>query len=292
MFSAERRESAVVGGAELLDRNVLGRFEYTVPYFLRGLDARSDRSDYSDEDPLIRLQVFAYDFQDMPAIPLTRKRDVEISRLQRKQAGQQLCIVDIGAVRRIEIISRAGVDTDAPALLRREPRQREVVQVDEAVEKISRRIDLRGQPSFGEIDLNLVRTLFQAAPYLGFMLVQQIVDELLARIIQNRFGWVQQTQGRRRNHRLLDRHVSVAHGGIQVAVCVPPVTERTTREPRQAARMAIRERDLETVRGHVRKPMDAVRREIVMLPLFAVRNDRRAGGFEPFDGVSNRIFIE
>jgi hypothetical protein len=29
-----------------------------------------------------------------------------------------------------------------------------------------------------------------------------------------------------------------------------------------------------------------------MLPLFAVRNDRRAGGFEPFDGVSNRIFIE
>jgi hypothetical protein len=37
--------------------------------------------------------------------------------------------------------------------------------------------------------------------------------------------------------------------------------------------------------------MDAIRREIVMLSLFAVRNDRRAGGFEPFDGVSNRIFI-
>jgi len=56
--------------------------------------------------------------------------------------------------------------------------------------------------------------------------------------------------------------------------------------------MTVRERYLETVRGHVRKPMDAVRCEIVMLSLFAVRNDQRAGGFEPFDGVSNRIFIE
>ena len=164
----------------MLDRYVLGRFEYTVPYVLWGLDARSDRSDYSDEDPLIRLQVFAYDFQDVLAVPLTSKRDVEISRLQAKQAGQQLCIVDVGAVRRIKIISRAGVDTDAPALLWLEPRQREVVQVNEAVEKISGRVDLHGQPSFGEVDLNLVRTLFQAAPNLGFMLAQEIVNELLA----------------------------------------------------------------------------------------------------------------
>jgi hypothetical protein len=29
-----------------------------------------------------------------------------------------------------------------------------------------------------------------------------------------------------------------------------------------------------------------------MFSLFAVRDDRRAGGFEPLDGVSNRIFIE
>jgi hypothetical protein len=56
--------------------------------------------------------------------------------------------------------------------------------------------------------------------------------------------------------------------------------------------MTVRERDLETVRGRVRKPMDAIRREIVVLSLFAVRDDRRAGGFEPFDGVSNCIFIE
>ncbi len=154
-----------------------------VSHFFWGLNVWVDRSNDSDENPLIRFQVFADDLQDLPAVPLPCKRDVEISHLQPKQAGQQLRIIDIRAVRRIEIASRAGMDPDAPALLWREPRQRKVVQVDEAVEKISRGIDLRVQPSFGEIDLNLVGTLFQAAPYLGFMLVQQIVDELLARII-------------------------------------------------------------------------------------------------------------
>ncbi len=38
--------------------------------------------------------------------------------------------------------------------------------------------------------------------------------------------------------------------------------------------------------------MYAVRAEIMILPLFAVRNDRRACGFKPLNGVSNRIFIE
>src|SRR6266478_417550 len=38
--------------------------------------------------------------------------------------------------------------------------------------------------------------------------------------------------------------------------------------------------------------MHAVRAEIVILPLFAVRNNRRACGFKPLNGISNRIFIE
>src|ERR1700730_18360575 len=137
-----------------------------------------------------------------------------------------------------------------------------------------------------------MRALFQAAPYLGFMLAQQIVDELLARIIPNPLGWVHQTQGRRRDHRLLDRHVRVAHGDIQVGVRVPPVTEGAARQPRQAARMTVRERNYETIWRRVRKPIHAVRAEIVILPLFAVRHDRRACGFKPFNGVSNGIFIE
>src|SRR3981189_9920 len=56
--------------------------------------------------------------------------------------------------------------------------------------------------------------------------------------------------------------------------------------------MTVREWDFEPVRGRVRKPMYAVCQEIVILPLFAVRDDRRSSGFKPFDGVSNGLFVE
>ena len=42
----------------------------------------------------------------------------------------------------------------------------------------------------------------------------------------------------------------------------------------------------------VRKPVHAIRREIGILPLFAVRNDRRARGSKPLNSLWNRIFIE
>ena len=154
------------------------------------------------------------------------------------------------------------------------------------------RINLYGQASFGEVHLHLIRALLQAAPYLGFMFAQQIFDELLAGIIGHCLGRVHQAQGRRRDHRLLDRDVRVAHGDIQVAVSVSPVAERAACEPRQAARVTVCERDGETIRGSVRKPVHAVRRETEILPLFAVGHDRRARGFKPLDGVSNRILKE
>src|SRR2546428_12335157 len=113
------------------------------------------------------------------------------------------------------------------------------------------RINLYGQASFGEIQLHLVRALLQAAPYLGFMLAQQIFDELLARIIRNCLGRVHQAQGRRRDYRLLDRDARVAHGDIQVTVSVSSVPEWTVCEPRQAACVTIREWDGEAIRGGV-----------------------------------------
>ena len=58
-------------------------------------------------------------------------------------------------------------------------------KIDEAVQQIPGRIDLHRQPAFGEIDLHLVRAFFQAAADLGFVLAQQIVDELLARVTGN-----------------------------------------------------------------------------------------------------------
>src|SRR5712664_2769832 len=84
----------------------------------------------------------------------------------------------------------------------------------------------------------------------------------------------------------------IAHGHIQVRICVAQITKRAAREPQHTARMTVRERDFEPVRGRVRKPMYAVCQEIVILALFAVRDDRGSRGFEPFDGVSNCIFVE
>src|SRR5882762_8908120 len=118
---AERRESAVVGSTEMLDRYVLRRLEYTVPHFFRSLNIGVSWSSDSHENSLIRFPVFAYGLQSVAAVPLTRQCDVEISRLQFKQAGQQLRIVNIRAVRRIEIIPRAGMHPNAPPLFWREP---------------------------------------------------------------------------------------------------------------------------------------------------------------------------
>src|SRR5260370_18453244 len=123
----ERRETGVIGSAELLNWNVLRRFKYTVPHFFRSLNMGVNWSGDSHENPLIRFPVFANDSQCVAAVPLTGKGDVKTSHLQLKQAGQQLCVVDIGAVRRIEIIPWNAMDPQPPSLFEREPRQREIV---------------------------------------------------------------------------------------------------------------------------------------------------------------------
>src|SRR5438445_1692246 len=195
-------------------------------------------------------------------------------------------------MRRMEVIARASMDSNAPTLFWRETGQREVEEINEAVQQVPRRIDFHSQASFGEVHLHLIGALFQAAPYLGFMLAQQIVDELLARIIRNSLGGVHQAQGRRRDHGLLNRDMRVAHGDIQITVSVSAIPERTIREPRQPAGVTVRERDGETIGGRVQKPVHAVGRETAILPLFAVGHHWRASSFKPLEGVSNGILKE
>ena len=74
---------------------------------------------------------------------------------------------------------------DPLPLLGGESRQREIIQINEAVKQFSGGIDLDRQPALREIDLNLMGAFFQTAPYLGFVLAQQIVDELLSRVTGN-----------------------------------------------------------------------------------------------------------
>ena len=156
-LNGENPQSSVVPSCS--DRDVLGRFEDPVPDLLRRLDARVDRGDDADEDPLVRLHVPPDDPQHAGAVLLARQRDVEVPRLQLEQAGQQLVVVDVRAVGRVAVAARAGMHADAPALLGREPGQRQVVQVDEAVEQMPGRVDLHREAALREVDLHLVRAL-------------------------------------------------------------------------------------------------------------------------------------
>src|SRR5712672_2412664 len=111
---AEWRESAVVRSTEVFQGNVLSGFEYHVAHFFRSLNTRIGWSSNSHENALVRFSVFLDDFQSVPAVALARHRDIEIACLKLKQARQQFCVIDIRAVRRIEIIPRASMDSYAP----------------------------------------------------------------------------------------------------------------------------------------------------------------------------------
>jgi hypothetical protein len=76
-----------VKGAQLLNRDVLGRLEDPVPNVLRPLDVRVDWRDNTDEYAMARLHVLADDFQDADTGLLPREGDVEIPDHQLEQAG-------------------------------------------------------------------------------------------------------------------------------------------------------------------------------------------------------------
>jgi len=119
-------------------------------------------------------------------------------------------------------------------------------------------IDLYREASFGEVHLHLGKRPCSGSAGPRFMLAQQIVDELLARIIGIfSAGYIRlKAEG---DITLLYRNMRMACD-IQVTVCV----RRTgTAHVRRAVAAYDRLRTgCETIRGRVRKPMHAVRREI------------------------------
>ena len=85
---------------------------------------------------------------------------------------------------------------DALSVCGGEPGEGEIVQVDESAQQVAGWIDFGGKPPLGEIDLHLVGPLLQTATHFGFVLAQQVFDELLARITGNPLGRVHETQCR------------------------------------------------------------------------------------------------
>ena len=90
----------------------------------------------------------------------------------------------------------------------------------------------------------------------------------------------------------LSGHVRISLRDVEIAVRVPLVAERSRRQPRHAAGVSGGERNPEAVRSGVGKAVHGVRPEVVILPLFAVGDDRRACRFEPLDRVADRVLVE
>ena len=289
---AERRKATVVGRPELIDRNVAGGLEHAVADHLGRLDHRVDGRDHADEHPLPRFEALADVSQHPLALLLACQRDVEVSDAKLEQAGQQVGVVDVGAVRRITVATGAGVHADASALVVGKARQRHVVQVDEAVQEVAARVELDRQPAFREIDLHCVGAQIQARPDLRLMLAEEVGDELLARVVGDLVGGIHEAQRRRRNHRLLDRNVRVAQREAEIGIGADAVPERTAEQAQHAARVARGERDREAVRGNVVQALHAVGPEVVELALLAIGDDRRPGGLEAPDGVEDGVFVE
>ena len=158
--------------------------------------------------------------QHADAIRLAGQRDVEAADHQLEQARKQRGIVDIGAVRGVAVAARARVHADAR---RSAAENRESARLLRSMKRWSSSpdgIDLDREPALGEVDLHAVRALPQAGANFGLVLAQQIGDELLAGVAGNRLRRVHQAQGRRGDHRLLDRPLRVPKGHVEIAVGV------------------------------------------------------------------------
>ena len=162
----------------------------------------------------------------------------------------------------------------------------QTVQIDETLQKSPRRIELDREPPFREIDLDDMRAFLQAAPDLAFLLVEKIIEVILPRIAVDAALRIQQTQGGRRNDGLLDRHMRVALGSLQIHVGRGAVAERPAGQARKVPDVAVRERNRNAVRRDILQPRDRIGGK-ALLALLAVGNHRRSRRFQALDGAAN-----
>ena len=240
----------------------------------------------------MRLEILADDAQHARPVRLPGERDAEVPDVQLEETRQQFGVVDVGAVGGVAVPAGTGVHADALALLRREPREREVVERDEAVEQRAARVELHREARLGEVDLHAMGAEREAAPHLADMLGEQIIDEPLAGITGDLVGRVHETQRGGRDDRLLERTLGISLRRREELVAAHAIAKGAPGETRHAAHMARREGDAEPVRRGVGEPVDAVGPEVVILPLLAIGDDGGAGGLERHDGLADRLLVQ
>ena len=89
----EGRKSAVVGGAQLFDGNVLRCFDHSFADFFRRLHAVLQRIDDADEDPVPRLHQIPNARQHAMPVGLRRQLQEEVAHVQFEQRRKNQQIV-------------------------------------------------------------------------------------------------------------------------------------------------------------------------------------------------------
>ena len=157
-----------------------------------------------------------HEAQRSDAVRLTRALDIEVRRFQFEEGGQELCVVYVGAVGRVPVAPRTGVDPDPPPLFRREALEHPVVQVHEHLEQHFRWIELHCEAALGEIELHDVGALGQTTANVRLRLAHEILEKRFARVPRNAALRIEQAQRRGGDHRLLDGHVGVRSRASEV----------------------------------------------------------------------------
>ena len=306
LVDRERAEAAVVGGSELVDRDVPRGSHQVGGHGLGSLDGRVERIDDADEGDLLHpVGVGADALTDEPVDPLlvvlAGHLDEEVPGVHAEQRGQQLGVVDLLAVHRVHVATGARVDADVPALLRGEAVDDAVVERDEGLEQVLvgprvAGVLLARQAALGEVDRDADGARGEGLADVLLGLVAQVGEELLAAVALELAGErVEQVEHRRRDHRLLERLGGVRRGLLQQVGGVRPVAERPARQARQLPVVpVVEDREVLAVAGQVVRETGAgegvgqrVGRE-ARGALLAVGHDRAPGGLHALDGVPGR----
>src|SRR5271170_1056819 len=194
-INAERTESTIIRGAELIRRNVLTCLDEAFTNLLWRFDCGIEGVDDADKGHLLdAIGVCADRFADLFIylcfVLLRRELDQEITRIHLEHGWKQLVIIDVIGVDRVAIAAWTGVDADILTLFWREAVKNIVVEVHERLEQICTCpwipwVVLSCEAAFSEIYRHALSTSFEAASDVFLASIDEIFHELFLWVALN-----------------------------------------------------------------------------------------------------------
>src|SRR5271165_1721494 len=84
----------------------------------------------------------------------------------------------------------------------------------------------------------------------------------------------------------------ILHRKVEKIVTLHPKAKRTTCQPRPPPSVSRREWQFESIRCGIRQPLDAICREVVILSLLSISDNRRACGLKLFDRLPDGFVVK